>query len=63
MNQESLRSQRQQHVNQIEKNLLIRYLREAEGNVSAAARLSGIPRRSFYRMLNRNGITGTSFKA
>ncbi|MDT8444009.1 MAG: sigma 54-interacting transcriptional regulator [Desulfuromonadales bacterium] len=62
-NQDSLRSQRQQHINQIEKNLLIRYLREAEGNVSAAARLSGIPRRSFYRMLNRNGISGTSFKA
>jgi transcriptional regulator with PAS, ATPase and Fis domain/iron only hydrogenase large subunit-like protein len=60
-NQDSLRSQRQQHVNQIEKNLLRRYLREAEGNVSAAARLSGIPRRSFYRMLNRNGLNGTSF--
>jgi transcriptional regulator with PAS, ATPase and Fis domain len=61
-NQGNLRSQRQQHVNQIEKNLLTRYLREAEGNVSAAARLSGIPRRSFYRMLNRNGLNGTNFK-
>ena len=61
-NQDNLRSQRQQHVNQIEKNLLTRYLREAEGNVSAAARLSGIPRRSFYRMLNRNGLNGANFK-
>ncbi len=61
-NHDSLRSQRQKHVNQVEKNLLIRYLREAEGNVSAAARLAEIPRRTFYRMLNRNGLDGTSFK-
>lgn len=61
-NQDSLRSQRQQHINQVEKNLMARYLREAEGNVSAAARLAGIPRRTFYRMLNRNGLNGSSFK-
>ena len=61
-NPENLRSQRQKHVNQVEKNLMTRYLREAEGNVSAAARLAGIPRRTFYRMLNRNGLTGTDFK-
>ena len=60
--QDSLRSQRQQHVNQVEKNLITRYLREAEGNISAAARLAGIPRRSFYRMLNRSGLNGASFK-
>jgi transcriptional regulator with PAS, ATPase and Fis domain/iron only hydrogenase large subunit-like protein len=58
----ALRSQRQKHVNQVEKNLLVRYLQEAEGNVSSAARLAGIPRRSFYRMLNRNGLNGASFK-
>lgn len=62
-NQENLRSQRQKHVNQVEKNLMTRYLREAEGNVSAAARLAGIPRRTFYRMLNRNGLNGTDFKS
>jgi len=59
---ESLRSQRQQQINQVEKNLIARYLRETEGNVSAAARLAGIPRRTFYRMLNRNGLNGSSFK-
>jgi transcriptional regulator with PAS, ATPase and Fis domain len=61
-NQENLRSQRQKHVNNVEKNLLTRYLRETEGNISAAARLAGIPRRTFYRMLNRNGIKGMSFR-
>ncbi len=60
---DSLRSQRQKHVNQVEKSLLTRYLREAAGNISAAARLSGIPRRTFYRMLNRNGLDKTNFKA
>ncbi len=62
-NHENLRSQRQKHVNQVEKNLMTRYLREAEGNVSAAARLAGIPRRTFYRMLNRNGLNGIDFKS
>lgn len=60
---DSLRSQRQKQLNQVEKSLLTRYLREAEGNISAAARLSGIPRRTFYRMLNRNGLNGSAFKA
>ena len=61
--QDSLRSQRLKHVSQVEKNLLMRYLREAEGNVSAAARIAGIPRRTFYRMLNRSGLNGSSFKS
>jgi len=60
--QDSLRSLRQRQVNQVEKNLLSRYLRDAQGNVSSAARLAGIPRRTFYRMLNRNGINGVNFK-
>jgi transcriptional regulator with PAS, ATPase and Fis domain/NAD-dependent dihydropyrimidine dehydrogenase PreA subunit len=60
--QDSLRSQRQKHVNQVERNLLTRYLRETDGNTSAAARLAGIPRRTFYRMLSRNGLNGSEFK-
>jgi len=58
----NLRQQKQKHVVQFEKQLLVRYLREAEGNVSAAARLAGIPRRSFYRMLDRAGLSGTNFR-
>jgi transcriptional regulator with PAS, ATPase and Fis domain/iron only hydrogenase large subunit-like protein len=61
--QDSLRSQRQKHVNQVERNLLTRYLRETDGNTSAAARLAGIPRRTFYRMLSRNGLNGSEFKS
>lgn len=57
-----LRQQREKHVNHIEKQLLAGYLRETRGNVTAAARLANIPRRSFYRMLNRYGLEGTSFK-
>jgi transcriptional regulator with PAS, ATPase and Fis domain/NAD-dependent dihydropyrimidine dehydrogenase PreA subunit len=59
---DNLRSQRQKHVNQVERNLLARYLRETDGNTSAAARLAGIPRRTFYRMLSRNGLSGSDFK-
>ncbi len=58
----SLRSKRQKHMSQVERNLLIGYLRDAQGNVTAAARKAGIPRRTFYRMLNRNGLTGDAFK-
>jgi transcriptional regulator with PAS, ATPase and Fis domain len=61
--QDSLRSQRQKHVNHVETNLLTRYLRETDGNTSAAARLAGIPRRTFYRMLSRNGLNGSEFKS
>ncbi len=61
-NQTNLRSQRQKHVNQIEKSLLTRYLREEKGNVSAAARQASIPRRTFYRMINRYGLSGSDFK-
>lgn len=61
--QNGLRSQRQKQLSQVEKNLLTRYLSEAGGNISAAARLAGIPRRTFYRMLNRSGLDGVSFKA
>ncbi len=51
-----LRSQRDQQVNTLEKDLLLHYLEEAGGNVSAAARLAKIPRRTFYRMLHRQDI-------
>jgi transcriptional regulator with PAS, ATPase and Fis domain/iron only hydrogenase large subunit-like protein len=59
----SLRSQRQKQVSQVEKKLLMRSLGEAGGNVSQAARQAGIPRRTFYRMLNRNGIDSSHFKS
>ncbi len=51
-----LRKQRDQQVKTVEKDLLIHYLQETDGNVSAAARLADIPRRTFYRMLQRQNI-------
>ncbi|MBE0595694.1 MAG: sigma 54-interacting transcriptional regulator, partial [Desulfuromonadales bacterium] len=58
----SFRGQREKHVNQVEKSLLKRYLQEADGNVSTAARRAGIPRRTFYRLLSRCGLQGKDFK-
>lgn len=52
-----LRRQRDKQVKTVEKDLLLHYLAEANGNVSAAARLADIPRRTFYRMLQRQKIT------
>jgi transcriptional regulator of acetoin/glycerol metabolism len=59
----TFRLQREKQVTQVEKNLIHRYLQEADGNVSAAARRAGIPRRTFYRLLTRYGIRGSDFHA
>jgi len=56
------RGQRQKHLTQVEKNLLVRYLRETGGNVTAAAQRAGIPRRTFYRLLDRYQLSGTGFR-
>jgi len=56
------RSQREKHLNQVEKNLIKRYLEETGGNVSLAARKAGIPRRTFYRMLTRYDLQGAEFR-
>lgn len=42
----------------IEKTLLEKYLLEANGNVSKAAQLANIPRRTFYRILDRHELKG-----
>jgi DNA-binding NtrC family response regulator/iron only hydrogenase large subunit-like protein len=60
-NTQSFRSQRDKHIGQMEKNLLIHFLRETGGNVSAAAIQAGIPRRTFYRLLKRNDLNGKEF--
>ena len=57
----TFRSQREKHVGQVEKGLLKRYLQETGGNVSAAARKANIPRRTFYRLLERNNLKGPDF--
>ncbi|KIH76431.1 sigma54 specific transcriptional regulator, Fis family [Geoalkalibacter ferrihydriticus] len=58
----SFRGQREKHLEQVEKSLIRKYLEEARGNVSLAARKANIPRRTFYRILARHGLKGNEFK-
>jgi len=50
------RSLRERSVGEVEKKLLLHYLNEAGGNVSRASSLARIPRRTFYRMMERLNI-------
>ena len=58
----SFRGQRERHLVHVEKGLLKRFLQEARGNVSEAARLANIPRRTFYRLLTRHNLKGKDFQ-
>lgn len=62
-NQASFQAERERHVVRVEKDLLQRYLVEADGNVSNAAQLANIPRRTFYRLLDKYCLTGRGIKA
>jgi transcriptional regulator with GAF, ATPase, and Fis domain len=57
---QSFRAERDPHVTKVEKALISRYLEEAGGNVSRAAQLANIPRRTFYRILEKHGLKGAS---
>lgn len=52
----SFKAERELQVGRTEKNLVRRYLEESGGNVAKAARLAAIPRRTFYRLLEKHGI-------
>jgi DNA-binding NtrC family response regulator/iron only hydrogenase large subunit-like protein len=52
----SFKSECELHLSRTEKNLIQRYLEEAGGNVAKAARLASIPRRTFYRLLEKHGL-------
>jgi len=49
----SFRAEREQHVVKLERKLIQRYLEEANGNVTRAAKLANIPRRTFYRLIDK----------
>ena len=49
-------SRRDEIMATFERKELERFLRQAEGNVSEAARISGIPRRTLYRKMKRLGL-------
>jgi DNA-binding NtrC family response regulator/NAD-dependent dihydropyrimidine dehydrogenase PreA subunit len=55
------RSRRGYQMELVERDLLERYLRETSGNVSAAARRANLPRRTFYRLMERYGIKRRQF--
>jgi DNA-binding NtrC family response regulator len=59
----SFQAERERHLARVEKGLLERYLVEAGGNVSKAAQLANIPRRTFYRILDRHGLKGRAVKS
>ena len=44
-------------VEKFERQALTRYLAESKGNVSKAAELAGLPRRTFHRLMEKHGIT------
>lgn len=52
----SFKNEREPHVLRVEKKLIQRYLSDAGGNVSKAAKLANIPRRTFYRLLDKHGL-------
>jgi transcriptional regulator with PAS, ATPase and Fis domain/iron only hydrogenase large subunit-like protein len=52
----SFKAEREVQVGRTEKNLIRRYLEETGGNVAKAARQANIPRRTFYRLLEKHGI-------
>lgn len=52
----SFKAERELQVGRTEKNIISRYLEETGGNVTKAARLANVPRRTFYRMLEKHGI-------
>ncbi|MDD4457782.1 MAG: helix-turn-helix domain-containing protein, partial [Syntrophotalea acetylenica] len=55
------RARRGRQMELIERDLLERYLRESSGNVSAAARRANLPRRTFYRLMERYDIQRCKF--
>jgi len=61
--QVSFQAARERHIVRVEKSLMQRYLIEAGGNVSKAAQLANIPRRTFYRLLDKHGLKGRNIKA
>ncbi|MDD5285800.1 MAG: sigma 54-interacting transcriptional regulator [Desulfuromonadaceae bacterium] len=52
----SFKAERERQVVRTERNIISRYLEETDGNVAKAARLANVPRRTFYRLLEKHGI-------
>jgi len=59
----SFQTTRDSHVGRVEKELIQHYLAEVGGHVSKAATLANIPRRTFYRLMEKYGLKGREIKA
>jgi DNA-binding NtrC family response regulator/NAD-dependent dihydropyrimidine dehydrogenase PreA subunit len=59
---QSFREKRLDYVENVERNLIRQYLVQTKGNVTEAARLAGLPRRSFHRLLQKLNIHSKEFE-
>ncbi len=59
--EEGLTAARANVVEKFERRAIIKFLTDCNGNVTRAAQKAGIPRRSFYRMMEKLGIQRESF--
>lgn len=55
-NKENFKAVKSKVLEKYEKHTLLKYIDQAKGNISQAARLSGIPRRTFYRLMKKYGL-------
>ncbi len=53
---EGFKGDRDKVMAMFEKKELQQYIRRADGNISEASRQSGIPRRTFYRLMKKHGL-------
>lgn len=53
---ENFQANRSKIVAGFEKDALLQYIKQAGGNISEASRISGIPRRTFYRLMKKHGL-------
>lgn len=53
----SFKAEKEHCLGPLERNMILRYLKDTGGNVSKAAKLADLPRRTFYRLLEKHGIT------
>jgi DNA-binding NtrC family response regulator len=61
--QASFQATRERQLGLVEKELIQQYLNEVHGHVSKAAKLADIPRRTFYRLMEKYEIKGREIKA
>ena len=62
VDQGSFFSARDRHLVRVEKDLMQHYLVEAGGHISQAAQLANIPRRTFYRLMEKHGLKRRDIK-